>query len=149
MIDASSAPSPTPTVPDSSTATTRPGILVVEDDRAVQALLHAVLTHRGFQVWTAGSGLAAVELSRSVKGRLDVLLLDVCMPGLDGPATLAELRRSGVDVPACFMSGHTALYSVDELLGLGAVRFFEKPFQIEVLAGEVWRLARPDHDRPA
>jgi DNA-binding response OmpR family regulator len=127
----------------SSPATTenRPGILVVDDDRALLGLLNAVLSAQGFRVWTAPDGAAALELYRSVKEHIRVLLLDVSMPGLDGPATLHELRRGGATVPACFMSGYTARYSTEDLLEHGAERFFEKPFQIDVLAREVWGLA--------
>jgi two-component system, OmpR family, response regulator len=121
--------------------TTSPGILVVDDDPMLLGLLHTVLARQGFRVWTCTGGEEALTTYLRFQADIAVVLLDVCMPGLDGPATLAELRRIDPGVRACFMSGHTGAYSVEELLGLGALRFFDKPFQIQPLAEGLWTLA--------
>jgi DNA-binding NtrC family response regulator len=121
--------------------TASPGILVVDDDPMLLGLLHTVLARQGFRVWTCGGGEEALTTFRRFQSDIAVVLLDVCMPGLDGPATLAELRRLDPGVRACFMSGHTGAYSVEELLGLGALRFFDKPFQIQPLTEGLWALA--------
>ena len=71
-------------------------------------------------------------------------LLDVCMPGLDGPRTLAELHGVNPALRVCFMSGFTGKYTTEELLALGATRFFEKPFSIQPLAEQMWQLALAD-----
>jgi CheY-like chemotaxis protein len=136
----------------SSTATdsaVRPGILVVDDDALLLQLLETVLTRRGFRVWTAPAGPDAVELLRQHQAEVALALLDVCMPGLDGPHTLAELRRVDPGVRACFMSGYTGHYAPEELLGLGVLRFFDKPFVIHDLAEELWRLAQEGRRRSA
>jgi DNA-binding NtrC family response regulator len=112
-------------------------------------LLQTVLTRKGFQVWTAGEGRAAVELFREQQTQVCLVLLDVCMPGMDGPRTLAELRRVEPTLPACFMSGDTGKYGVDELMGQGVLRFFDKPFSIHELADELWRLANEGRRRSA
>lgn len=119
----------------------RPGILVVDDDPFLLNLLQAVLARQGFRVWGCASGEEALRIYRLYQAELTVVLLDVCMPGLDGPTTLGELRRLNPGVRACFMSGHTGSYSVEDLLGLGALRFFDKPFQIQPLAEGLWKLA--------
>src|SRR5262245_42154394 len=102
----------------------RPGILVVDDDAMLRTLLVAVLARKGFRIWAAGEGHAAIDLFRRLQGQVSLVLLDVCMPGLDGPRTLAELRRLEPGLRACFMSGHTGNYAPEELLGQGALRFF-------------------------
>lgn len=119
----------------------RPGILIVDDDPLLLNMLQAVLARQGFRVWSCGSGEEALRTYRKYQAELAVVLLDVCMPGLDGPTTLAELRRLNPGVRACFMSGHTGAYSVEDLLGLGALRFYDKPFQIQPLAEGLWKLA--------
>jgi two-component system, OmpR family, response regulator len=121
--------------------TAAPGILVVDDDPMLLGLLHTVLARQGFRVWTCAGGEEALTTYLRIQADIAVVLLDVCMPGLDGPATLAELRRIDPGVRACFMSGHTGAYSVEELLALGALRFFDKPFQIQPLAEGLWKLA--------
>jgi CheY-like chemotaxis protein len=70
-----------------------PGILVADDDPALLNLLELLLRRRGFDVWAARDGRAAVELFRRHRGGVAVVLLDVRIPGLDGPQALAELRR--------------------------------------------------------
>ena len=119
-----------------------PGILVVDDEPTLLALLEAVFRRRGFRVWCAASGEAAVRLYEAQQADIGVVLLDVCMPNLDGPGTLAGLRQVNPSVRACFMSGFTGRYSVEDLFALGAVRFFDKPFQIVPLADELWALAQ-------
>ena len=119
-----------------------PGILVVDDDPTLLALLEAVFRRRGFRVWSANSGEAAVKLYELQQADIGVVLLDVCMPTLDGPGTLARLRSVNPGVRACFMSGFTGRYSLEELFAMGAVGFFDKPFQIVPLADELWTLAQ-------
>ena len=122
-----------------------PGILVVDDDSTLLMLLETVFRRRGFRVWCADSGEAAVELYQRQQADIGVVLIDVCMPYLDGPGTLTRLRQVNAGVRACFMSGFTGRYSLDDLFALGAVRFFDKPFRIAPMADELWQLAQSGH----
>jgi CheY-like chemotaxis protein len=106
----------------------RPEVLVVEDEPAVLKMLDVALRHYGFCVWCAANASEAVHLLEQQKGTVDVALLDVQMPGVDGPKTLAALRTIKPDLPAVYMSGSTGSYSVDDLLRTGAVRVLQKPF---------------------
>jgi two-component system, cell cycle sensor histidine kinase and response regulator CckA len=119
-----------------------PGILVIDDEPTLLDLLEMVFRRRGFRVWCASSGEAAVALYEAHQADIDVVLLDVCMPCLDGPATLAKLRHLSPGVRACFMSGYAGRYSVDDLFAMGAARFFDKPFQIVPMSEELWTLAQ-------
>src|SRR6476660_8334749 len=101
---------------------TKPGVLVVDDDPMLLAMLRAALAGEGLEVWTSAAGEGAVEHYQRHGERIGVVLLDVCMPGLDGPATLAELRRLNPSVQACFMSGFLGGHSGDALQSLGALR---------------------------
>jgi DNA-binding NtrC family response regulator len=130
-------------------ASAGPGILVVDDDAMLLTLLRTVLTRKGFRVWTSSDGHAALDLFRQQQSHVSLVLLDVCMPGLDGPRTLAELRRVDPLLRACFMSGDTGPYGLEDLAGKGVLRFFDKPFAIHDLADELWRLALEDRRRSA
>lgn len=90
-------------------------------------------------VWAAGGGEAALEVYRRQQADVAVVLLDVRMPGLDGPRTLAELQRINPQVVCCFMSGHTGSYSVEQLLGMGARHCFNKPFQVDEVCRALWQ----------
>jgi DNA-binding NtrC family response regulator len=118
-----------------------PGILVVDDDPLLLNLLRTIFLRQGFRVWACASGQEALTTYRRHQADIAVVLLDVCMPVLDGPTTLKELRRLDPGVRACFMSGHIGAYSLDDLFGLGALRFYEKPFQIQPLVEGLWKLA--------
>jgi CheY-like chemotaxis protein len=146
----SPAPPPAVTLPSAGAnpfASRAPGILVADDDPMLLPLLQLVLKARGFTVWAAPTGLHAVELYSRHHGAIDLVLLDVRMPGLDGPQTLAALRRLDAGVTCCFMTGFAGSYSGDELHALGACRCFEKPFQVQQLGDELWQLAQGEARR--
>jgi DNA-binding NtrC family response regulator len=93
-------------------------------------------------VWTTENGRQAAELYQRHRDRIDVVLLDVRMPELDGPATLAELQRCNPDVCCCFITGDSGLYTEEELLAAGAVRVLRKPFAFDVIINTIRQLAR-------
>ena len=126
------------------TAFPKPRVLVVEDERAVLQMLDVALRHYGFRVTLAASGEEAVELYRQNHGKIDVVLLDVQMPGMDGPATLAALQKINAGVRCCFMSGHTGRYSEKELLSMGAAHVLPKPFvSLSLLTRLLWDVVCP------
>jgi CheY-like chemotaxis protein len=114
--------------------TAAPGILVVDDDAAVRDLLGAALTRYGFRVWLAGGGAEAVCLFPGLRGQVALALLDVRMPGLDGPAILRELRRLDSGLRCCFLTGDPGDYDEEGLLAQGAERVLRKPFRLPELA---------------
>jgi DNA-binding response OmpR family regulator len=112
----------------------RIGVLVVDDDRMVRGLLQLWLQQAGFDVWLASDGAEANTFYQQQMEHVDVVLLEVRMPGLDGPETLAALRRQNPQVRGCFMTGHTGAYSEQELLQCGAALVITKPFHLQTLA---------------
>src|SRR5262249_28925056 len=87
------------------------------------------------------NGAAAVEYARRQKPEL--IILDVMMPGMDGPATLAELRKldNAREVPVIFMTAKVQGPEAEDLRRLGAIGIIPKPFDPMTLArsvGELW-----------
>jgi CheY-like chemotaxis protein len=117
-----------------------PGVLVVDDQPDVRALLQTILRHHGFTVWLAPGGPEAAELYRQQKDRLDLLLIAVEMKEWDGPRTFKLLRRDNPDAVACFFTGQAAPYSDRELLALGAAKVIHKPFEAADIAKVLWEL---------
>jgi CheY-like chemotaxis protein len=105
-----------------------PQVLIVDDEPGVRRTLALALERAGFGVRLAGGGLEAVAVYREHGQGIDLVLLDVLMPGMDGPATLAALQAINPAVRCCFMSGHTAHYPIHQLLALGALDLVFKPF---------------------
>ena len=116
------------------------GILVVDDQEPVLRMLDLGMRAHGFAVWLAANCSAAVELYRGNHNAIDVVLLDVRMPVQDGPETFAALREHDPHVCVCFMTGDTGNYIDENLLALGAVAVFKKPFRITELARELKRI---------
>ncbi len=125
------------------------GILVVDDDAAVRDLLDFALRHQGFAVWLAATGQEALEQYRRYGATIDVALLDVLMPGLDGPQTLAALQALNPQVRCCFMTGDLGLYNEGELRTMGAAVVFYKPFRLAEVAQVLRGLAVEAAGSPA
>ena len=106
------------------------GILVVDDEEVVRRVLSISLPQQGFALWLAADGQEALEVYQRHREAIDVVLLDVRMPRLDGPHTLAALQRLNPQIRCCFMSGDPGAYSEAELHNLGAVVVFPKPFHL-------------------
>jgi CheY-like chemotaxis protein len=124
-----------------STSThSKPVVLVVDDMDLVREVLSVGLRCHGFEVWVAGDGREAIELFHELSqwGRAasPFVLLDVQMPGLDGPTVLAAFQTIDTDVQVFFMTGDAGQYCEDELLERGARRVFAKPLHIAMVAAE-------------
>ena len=119
----------------------RPAVLVVDDDPAIRGVLQAHLQNQGFHVWTVASGEEALDHCCDHSDEIAVILLDVRMPGLDGPQTLEGIRELDVDIPVCFMTGDPGDYEPNDLLRQGARHVFGKPFGLNEIVRVVRNLA--------
>jgi CheY-like chemotaxis protein len=113
-------------------------ILVVDDSKLVHELARIALeTVAGWEVRCAASGGEALELHDAL--RPDAVLLDVEMPEMDGPATLAALRArpASADTRVLFLTGHDDPAELSRLAALGADGVLSKPFDVDALSGQV------------
>jgi two-component system cell cycle sensor histidine kinase/response regulator CckA len=117
------------------------GILVVEDQDAVRQLFGHALTAYGFRVVAAATGEKAVEVFGARRTEIAVALIDVCLPGMSGPETLARLRQARPGLPALFMTGGGIRDYTHELDGHD-VDVWVKPFSMARVADHLARLAR-------
>lgn len=118
----------------------RPGVLVVDDEPAVLSLLERGLENQGIRVWTARNGALALQLYHRHKHGIALVLLDVIMPGWDGPCTLSALQRLNPEIPCCFITGDPKPYTEEALLRMGALRIFHKPFALGDLLNAIQEL---------
>ena len=115
-----------------------PGRLLIVDDEDDIRLIARMSLERigGWEVVDVGSAEDAVEAARS--GPLDVVLLDLMMPGVDGPAPLELLRTViGSETPVIFLTAKTQAADRERLAALGAAGVIAKPFDPMTLADEV------------
>ena len=110
------------------------GVLIVDDEDYVRSILQVALRHEGHTVWLAGDSREAFDLYRRHHESIDVVLMDVRMPGRDGPQTLAALQNLNPHIRCCFMSGNLGTYTEERLFDLGAVAIIPKPFHLDGLS---------------
>ena len=128
--------------PAGTLATSRPcGILVVDDTACVRDMLSIGLRQEGFDVWLAGNGREAFNLYRRSRAVIDVVLLDVQMPEMNGAQTLAALQTLSPQIPCCFLSGFLDSDTEDALRNLGALAVLQKPISLDDLAHVLWQLS--------
>jgi len=115
-------------------------ILVVDDQEDIREMARLVLVDAGFDVVTASSGEDALRLARGTA--IDLVLLDINMPGLDGWSTLKLLRADDAteDLPVAMFSVKSEVRDKMTSLQDGAVDFIAKPFPVDELVRRVSRI---------
>jgi two-component system nitrogen regulation response regulator NtrX len=104
-------------------------VLIVDDEPGVRSALSGVLRDEGYSVDSVESGEACLD--RVVRDAVDVIVLDVWLPGIDGLATLGRLRQMKVDSEVVMISGHGNIESAVRAIKMGAFDFVEKPLSLE------------------
>lgn len=110
-------------------------ILVVDDEVFVRDLLQEFLGKQGYDVSLAESGEAAVQ--HSTDNDVDVALVDLKMPGIDGLETLKRLRDIDPNTPVIIMTGYPTIETSIKALRLGAYDYVIKPFKLNELKAAV------------
>lgn len=119
-----------------------PTILVVDDNLAMRVLLALGLKKAGINFLSAADGDQAVEIYRENTGRIDLVLLDMEMAGLDGPKTFIALKKMDPNVRCCILAGPSA-NSRAKAKSLGAVAVFARPIpSLQKLSQYLVKLAR-------
>lgn len=104
-------------------------VLVVDDEETVRNLADAVLSQHGFDVLLAEDGQQALELFSHRKDRIDVIVLDMSMPRLDGHQVLSEIRRQKSEVQVILSSGYSEDVVRQRLEVEGEIGFLQKPYR--------------------
>jgi two-component system, cell cycle sensor histidine kinase and response regulator CckA len=120
-------------------------ILLVEDEDMVRAVAERALVRAGFTVTSAADGDAGLEQVEQ-GGEFDLIVSDVVMPGMDGPAMVRAIRALHPDLPVLFMSGY-AEEQLRKELDIAAVEFLPKPFTVQQICDKVEAVLRAS--RPA
>jgi two-component system nitrogen regulation response regulator NtrX len=103
-------------------------ILIVDDEESIRLSLKGGLEDEGYNTVLASSGEEAQKIIE--KQDLDLMLLDVWMPGKDGLQTLEEIKGDGYSIPVIIMTGHGSIETAIRAMRLGALDFIEKPLDL-------------------
>jgi two-component system response regulator MprA len=128
------------------TDSSRPRVLVVDDDRAVRESLRRSLEFNGYEVELAGDGAEA--LARIPAIAPDAVVMDVMMPRLDGIETTKALRSAGNDLPILVLTARDSVGDRVEGLDAGADDYLAKPFALEELLARLRALLRRTQVEP-
>jgi DNA-binding NtrC family response regulator len=131
-------------------------ILIVDDDPVQRRLLESMARRFGYEALAVESGTEALAILTSPgRGGIDVLVLDLVMPEIDGFATMERLKKAGIDIPVIVQTANGSIDTVISAMRAGAMDFMVKPvgperfqvsvrnaLKVEALAGEVRRFRR-------
>jgi len=113
----------------------KPRILLVDDEEHFRTTLGKRLSVRGLDVNTAGSGEEALrELS---KNPYDIILLDVKMPGMSGVEALAKIKKVNPHLEVIILTGHASVDTAVEVMKLGGYEFLLKPCPLDELMEKI------------
>ena len=115
-------------------------ILVVEDDPDINALLTKIVAREGFQAVPAFSGTEA--LLQVERATFDLVLLDMMLPGMDGPGFVGQVRERGVRTPIVVVSAKASTSDKVDMLKLGADDYVTKPFDPDEVAARIHAVLR-------
>ena len=110
-------------------------VLLVEDEDMVRAVAERALTRQGYAVVSASDGDEGLELVRA-GGEFDLVVSDVVMPSMDGPAMAREIRKIAPNLPVLFMSGYAEEQLRNEI-DFEEMYFIPKPFSVQQIAARV------------
>jgi len=112
-------------------------VLLVEDEDPVRVFAARALRNQGYKVLEEKSGVGALDLIKAATEKIDLLITDVVMPQMDGPALIREVRESHPDMKVIFISGYTEDSFRQRLDSDAEIHFLPKPFTLKQLAGKV------------
>ena len=112
-------------------------LLLVDDEPLVIQATEGMLTRLGYTLLTAESGRAALDLFAKAHERIDLVILDMIMPGMSGSETFDGLKAIDPDVTVLLSSGYSRSGQAEEILSRGGKGFIPKPFDMSVISSKV------------
>lgn len=109
-------------------------ILLVDDEQLIIEVMQDILENLGYQILTANSGAKAISIYKAQKDEIDVVILDVIMPGMGGLETFEAIKSINPDVKVILSSGYCVDHIVKKIMDRGCRAFIKKPFNIETIS---------------
>jgi len=112
-------------------------ILVIEDEEVLVELFKQILEMLGYRVLEAETGKQAVEFAKTFDGQIDLALLDIKLPDMDGGRVYPLIMEARPDMKVIVCSGYSIDGPAQEILDAGAEGFIQKPFLIAPFAEKI------------
>jgi DNA-binding NtrC family response regulator len=137
------AQTPTEQSPEASSWPSAKTVLVIEDEEALSSAVVKFLQRRSYVVFVAGDGDTGLDLFRANRSSIDVVLLDMTLPGISGSAVLSELHRVDPKLPVILTSAYSQEMASREFKSQDYWAFLRKPYRIQELLELLQRVRRP------
>ncbi|MDI9217972.1 response regulator [Clostridium tertium] len=115
-------------------------VLVIDDTKNIRILLSTCLELRGYEVITADNGLEALNIINNTNEAIDLIFLDIRMPGISGTEVLKNIKEVRMSCPVVIMTAFATVKNAIECTKLGAVVYLQKPFspdRINIVLDEI------------
>jgi CheY-like chemotaxis protein len=112
-------------------------ILLVDDEKIILNVSKEMLEFLGYRIYLAGSGQEAIAIYREKRNDIDLVILDMIMPGISGGETFDRLREINPEIRVLLSSGYSINGHAQQILDRGCNGFLQKPFQLEKLSRKV------------
>lgn len=109
----------------------KPSILIVDDDEVTRETLSNVLKKNGYEVYAEGSGVGSLSIIK--KHIIDLILLDMKLPDIDGLEVLKKIKEFDTDILVIIMTAYSDVQTAVSAMKLGAYHYINKPFELEEL----------------
>ena len=119
-------------------------ILIVDDEDHVLDACQAMLNRLGYNTLTAQNGKKAVEIFQNEKASIDLIILDMIMPGMDGLTAYEQFKEINPDIKVLLSSGYSITDNVKAIVNKGCDEFIQKPFSLNQISLTIRELL----DRP-
>ena len=115
-------------------------MLVVEDNPTNQMVIKLILTRQGHEVFIASNGEEAIGFIQDNKDSIDIILMDVSMPVMDGLTTTKHMRKANIQTPIVALTAHTSVEDKCSCLDVGMNDFVTKPVRTKEITEAIDRL---------
>lgn len=112
-------------------------ILLVDDEKNILDVGQQMLERLGYQLFTAENGKDALEIYRTHHNDIDLVIIDMIMPGMDGEETFSHLKKLNPKIKVLLASGNSMTLQVAEILKQGGRGFIQKPFTLGQLSEKI------------
>jgi len=119
-------------------------ILLVDDEEMIIGVGKQMINRLGYDVLTAGNGKEAIEIYKENQDKIDLVVLDMIMPGMGGGGTFEKLKEIDTDVRVLLSSGYSLNSQASEILAKGCAGFMQKPFYMEELSQKIAEILKKD-----
>jgi CheY-like chemotaxis protein len=126
----------------------RGAVLVVDDEDIVRSTASAALRRAGYEVLQAANGQEALDVFRSARPRVSIVLLDMTMPVMSGDETLRKLREIDPDLPVVVSSGYRETELQQRFRGQAVSGYAQKPYTAAKLVELIHAAVKPSPDQP-